>query len=85
MRKTAIMLVGVALFDLGVMIVPTQVDAAGLTFGREKLKGTSKTLGDFKYLKIDTTYTEKACVTEQGKVVVEDGKKLCVWPATSSK
>ncbi len=88
MRKTAIILAGAALFDLGVMVVPAQA-AVDMFLKIDNIDGESR---EHKYqvppagmalnfTKIDSTYSVNACRADKGMVVKNNlGQDQCQFP-----
>ena len=63
------------LFIAFTLTIVTSVEAAGLTFGREKLKGTSKTMGDFN-LESRCGKDDLACRTAQQENLKGNSKTM---------
>lgn len=98
MRKTAIVLAGMAAFDLGVMVVPAyaadKIDDYYLKHNATTAQPAPASGGGLKVvfsdilissLKLDGASPEKACGDRKGTLVMKEGQQYCRVPVTGSK
>lgn len=89
MRKTAIILAGAAMFDLGVVAVSVQAQeslrpspgtvgtARGTTSNPESSGPAGQTRAVDMFLKIDRVNSVQACTARRGEVVRHEGVQQC--------
>lgn len=81
MQKTALILAGAAVFDLGVMVVASQAQQAPLPPSSFQIGGSADpSRAVDMFLKIDRVNSVQACTARRGEVVMREGVQQCRLP-----